>query len=290
LVRTNTSENILSDAFVEKQKEVLSESKLIITGDVMLGRTVMITSLEQNSDPTYPFSKVAERLRSADITFINLESPIIYDCPRYAEGFIFCANREMASGLQFSGVDIVNLANNHSRNFGSKGLQETTEILSERGILTTGLGKLVTIQKNDTTFGFLGFDFTVKNPTDADFDLISDSDQKVDVLVIAIHWGVEYTHDPTSHQKELAKKFVEKGADVIAGHHPHWVQPFDNAWSKDGTKKVIFYSLGNFVFDQMWSEETRRGVVVELSFRKKELTDIKTQETYMRKNGQPELL
>lgn len=245
----------------ELERTLKSETRLILTGDVMLGRNVEIMSREVG-DFSYPFEKVADRLKNADIVFINLENPIVKNCPTHNSGFTFCATPEMIAGLVFSGVDVVNLANNHSGNYGQVGLNQSVENLAEKEILTTGLGKLITLERDGMIFGFLGFDFTVKSPIKADYELIKSSDSQVDFLIVGVHWGVEYTDKPTESQRIWAKQMVEAGADVIAGHHPHWVQE-----SEFIEGKPVYYSLGNFVFDQMWSEETRKGLVVALTFK-----------------------
>ena len=134
-------------------------TSIILTGDVMLGRSVMITSLEKMKNPLYPFSLVANDLSNANLVFINLENPIVTDCPRIEGGFTFCADPEMIRGLVYSGVDIVTLANNHSRNFGERGFQETIDLLQKAGIASVGYGNLVIKEVNETKFGFLGFDF-----------------------------------------------------------------------------------------------------------------------------------
>lgn len=265
---------------IENEREVT----LLLTGDVMLGRTVMRESLNK-SDPSYPFRKVADKLRSADLVFVNLENPIIANCPAHEGGFVFCATPEMTEGLVYSGVDIVNLANNHSKNYDESALSETVEILDQRGILATGLEELVVIERGEVNFGFLGFDFTLNEPTPADYGLIRNSDGSVDVLIIGVHWGVEYTSKPQEYQREWARSMVEAGADVIAGHHPHWVQSFEEV-----NAKPVFYSLGNFVFDQMWSEETREGVAVELAFKGGSLQNTEFLPIYMQNWAQPEFI
>lgn len=260
------------------------EVAIILAGDVMLGRTVMIKSLDSN-DPAYPFEKIADELRRADLVFVNLESPVVSDCPRISEGFSFCADPKMAEGLVVAGVDVVSLANNHAGNFGTKGIDETVRILKENGIDTTGLGNLIIKKEGESEFGFLGFDFVSKVPRGSDFELIKDSDGKVDVLIVGVHWGEEYTSNPTNSQKEIAKNLVDAGADVVVGHHPHWVQGVGNI---DG--HPVYYSLGNLVFDQMWSEETKKGMVVELTFRDGELISDGKLPTYMSSWAQPEFV
>ena len=257
------------------------EIEVILVGDVMLGRTVETKSSELG-DYSYPFRKVGERLKGSDIVFINLENPIIEDCPEHSSGFKFCSSPKMLEGLIFSGVDIVNLANNHSGNYGQKGIEETIRLLAQKGIAATGLGELVILKREDTSFGFLGLDLTVRNLNEKDLSIIRRSNSKVDVLIVGIHWGVEYTQIPTDLQRVWAKKIVTAGADVIAGHHPHWVQSSETIDSKP-----VYYSLGNFVFDQMWSEDTKKGKVLELIFIGGKQDSLKERQTYMFSWGQP---
>ncbi len=258
------------------------ETTLIMTGDVMIGRSVNTVSLKMN-DPSYPFQKVAEKLTSADIVFSNLETPIISNCPLSDSGFKFCADPKMVDGLKFAGIDIVNLANNHTLNYGQEGLEETEKILSDNGIAWVGDNNLEIIEKNGIKFGFLGFDFVDKMPKDSDFQKIRDSKKQVDVLIPMVHWGVEYTTIPTKTQKLIAKDLVNSGADVVIGGHPHWVQDIDYI-----NGRPIFYSLGNFVFDQPWSQETKNGLAVGLFYQKNNLIKIEKLPIYMKNFAQPE--
>lgn len=263
-------------------KEFSRDTTLILTGDVMLGRSVMTKSLDLG-DSTYPFRKVADKLSSADFVFVNLENPIVSSCPKVTTGFKFCADPKMIEGLTLSGVDVVSLANNHSGNYGEKGINETLKFLKESGIEAVGLGNLVVKEKKGIKFGFLGFDFVSKSPKEDDFKLVADSNKKVNVLIVGVHWGEEYREKANKFQREWARKLVEAGADVVVGHHPHWIQ--------DGEKiegKSIYYSLGNFVFDQMWSEKTREGLVMKLTFRDGALLREEKLPIYMANWAQPE--
>jgi len=182
-------------------------------------------------------------------------------------------------------VDIVNLANNHSRNYGQPGLEETEDVLNQKGILATGVGNLVKAERKDTVFGFLGFDLTVKYLSVGDLELIKASKDKVDVLVVGVHWGSEYRSEPSVRQREWAKQMIISGADVIVGHHPHWVQSFEFIEGKP-----VYYSLGNFVFDQMWSVKTREGAVAKLTFKDGKLIKQEFLKTYMTNWAQPEFM
>lgn len=284
----------------EEQKYI----ELIMVGDIMLGRNVMITSLDKN-DPIYPFRQVGDVLKSADLTIANLENPIVTNCPRINSGFTFCADPKMVEGLKFSGIDVVNLANNHTLNFSKKGLEETKEILDGAAILYTGVGNLAVKEVEGIKFGFLGFDRSQQGSpklTDEEELLVRESDSKVDILIVSMHWGVEYQDKALPGVRVLAKRMVELGADVIHGHHPHWVQDVEyyDKISLTASSEVpedwnnlvpAYYSLGNFVFDQMWSEETKKGLIIKLTldFQGKIMKEERFP-TYSESPGQPELV
>ena len=258
--------------------------EIILTGDVMLGRSVL-TRTEKEKDWTYPFNKVSEYLRNSDIVFSNLESPIVENCPRTDSGMVFCTSPELVEGLRFANIGVVTVANNHIGNYGQKGINDTKRYLTGAGIDYTGVGDLVVKEVKGTKFGFLGFDFVSRNFTDSDRKLIVDSDRLVDVLIVGVHWGEEYKDKANKKQREIAKDLVENGADVIAGHHPHWIQ--DEEYVND---KPVYYSLGNFIFDQMWSEETKKGLVIKLTFKDGKLIREEKLSVYISSLGQPEFV
>lgn len=269
---------------------------LILAGDIMLGRTVMTTSLDKYDDPIYPFREVGDKLREADVVFVNLESPIVENCPRFNSGFKFCAEPRMVEGLVWAGVDVANLANNHILNFGAVGLSQTEKYLKRAGIKfvygLTGLN-LVTaeVEKKGTKFEFLGFNLVDQELSEAYLDVVREAKKRVDIVVVAVHWGVEYSREPTAQQRDWAQKLVEAGADVIAGAHPHWVQPTEEIEIENGDlrrKGMVFWSLGNFVFDQMWSRETREGLAVKIEFEEGEMVNVVDMPIYMKQWAQPQ--
>jgi len=247
----------------------------------MLGRSVMGVSLAKD-DPNYPFEKVADILKKSDVVFGNLENPIIASCPKLDSGLKFCADPKMVQGLSYAGVNIVNLANNHSSNYGQDGIDQTEKYLSDAGINYVGTGNLVIRNVKGTRLGFLGFDFVDNKPKDSDFLLIENSKKEVDVLIVMVHWGIEYTPEPTNNQKVIANDLVNAGTDVVVGSHPHWVQNIDYI-----NGKPIFYSLGNFVFDQPWSEETKKGLVIRLTYQNNKLINTEKLSIYMSNFVQP---
>lgn len=104
----------------------------------------------------------------------------------------------------------------------------------------------------------------------------------MNILIVGVHWGEEYKSKANSNQKLIAEKLSEAGADYIVGHHPHWIQNIETM----GNSKV-YYSLGNFVFDQMWSEKTKKGMSVNLIFKGKKLFKENLLWSYMDKFAQP---
>ncbi|MBP7119521.1 CapA family protein [Candidatus Woesebacteria bacterium] len=271
--------------------QVTSENEtvtLLFGGDVMLGRTVTIHSLDTKKDPIYPFTFIKDTFLAADISLVNLETPILTSCPRRPTGMIFCAPTEMLRGLTESGIDIVTLANNHTKNYGEAGLTQTKQLLEEEGIKVTGVGTLTEIEKAQTRFGFIGFDKDQQsNPvlTSEEKKLVTDANATVDILVVSLHWGVEYKAHPTEGQRRLARELVALGADVIVGHHPHWVQDHETI-----SGVPVYYSLGNLVFDQMWSEETKKGLVVKLTFENKKQINEELLPVYMKNHAQPQFV
>lgn len=143
----------------------------------MLGRSVMTKSL-RTKNPNYPFMNVADVLRSADIVFSNLESPIVDNCPYVDSGMKFCANSQMIDGLKHAGIDVVNLANNHTLNYGKEGLNQTKKYLDLNGIKWVGDGNMVIVEKNKTKFGFLGFNLLEHKLQEEDLELIRNSKKK----------------------------------------------------------------------------------------------------------------
>jgi len=203
---------------------------LMITGDVMLGRAVNYQALSRH-DFRWPFLKVAETLKKAEITFINLESPLVENCPLTQEGMIFCGDVKNVEGLVFAGVDIANLANNHAGNYGLSGIGETINLLEENKILVTGTESLVIRKVKGIKFAFLGYNdiskpqLGVANVEEKRIKSeIAEAKKKADVVIVAFHWGSEYQSQPSERQKYLGHLAIDSGADLVIGNHPHWVQ------------------------------------------------------------------
>lgn len=253
-------------------------------GDIMLGRSVNAKMRSLNNF-TYPFQKTSNILKSADITFGNLESPFWSDCPTTNTGMIFCADPKVVEGFVYAGFDIVGLANNHILNYGKDGLEYTKQILESSNILYSPLSfsKVTTKQSGGLSFGFLAYDLTngISHSLLSQISLISPT---VDILIVSLHWGNEYEKKPQSWQTELAHQIIDSGAKVIIGHHPHVTQP-----TEEYNGGLIFYSLGNFVFDQPWSEETKKGNIAKIIFEGKNIKSFEEIPVYIIDSSQPQI-
>jgi hypothetical protein len=261
---------------------------LIATGDIIPARSVNYQAVKL-SDFTWSYRLIADVLKSSDLTFANLESPLITNCPSTQEGMIFCGDSKATQGLVFGGIDIVNLANNHTGNHGLEGLDETVTHLSNVGIKATGRNNLIIQDVKGVNFGFLGYNL-IGHPEDgiswADpekiIQQIIQARNKVDILIVAFHWGTEYVPLPTDSQIDFAHLAIDQGADLVIGNHPHWIQPVEMYQGK-----IITYAFGNTIFDQLWSQKTREGLVGKYTFYDKQLVDLQLLPLQIDNYGQP---
>lgn len=242
---------------------------LIATGDVIPARYTDAIIRSRGDDFLYPVSATSEILSAGDLTIINLEAPLIASCPYHTSGFVFCGRPGFTVALQAAGVDVATLENNHIGNYGHSGISETTEHLRAAGIAWVDRNTPAVVNVRGLRFGLLAFNgIGERIDREAMTTEIQTLRPQVDVLVVAFHWGAEYVSLPQStpgiaddDPVEIAHLAVDAGADLIIGNHPHWVQAVELHKGK-----LIVYAHGNFIFDQMWSYETRVGVIGRYTF------------------------
>lgn len=243
---------------------------LLVTGDVIPARGVDYFATIRH-DFLWPFRPTAAYTRNADVTFINLETPLFAGCPvNPNSGFTFCGDARFVDGLTYMGADVVNLANNHTTNYGAQGVQLTEQLLQQHGMQVSGEGPVAVVDVRGIKFGFIGFNGVGRAiDQEAVKEGIARARQLADVVVVQFHWGKEYErqpmpdpHVPTPDDPiSIGHKAIDWGADIVIGNHPHWYQGVEIYHGK-----LITYAHGNFVFDQMWSEETREGVIGTYTF------------------------
>lgn len=254
-----------------------------LVGDLGLGRHITSTARLKN-DFSWSFREISPWLSSNDFTLANLESPIISRCPKGETGtFTFCGDERFIPLLQ-SHRFIVNLNNNHILNYGQDGLSQTKKFLSQ---VPNFYDDFLIQNINGITIGFIGYDFITYPNTDKSkiISRITQLDSQVDWLIVSVHWGNEYLPRQEKWRIDLAHQMIDAGADIIHGHHPHVYQPLEIYQNK-----YIFYSLGNFIFDQSWSHETSHSQIAQLTLSKNQVLESKIVPIEIRFNSQPALM
>ncbi len=249
--------------------------KLLFLGDIMLGRYVR-TLMNKNHDQNYAFAKAhpstgpgTNFLKSYfDRVIANLEGPIVPNPNNAQTGTNFGFAPDTAQIIKNNGIDIVTVANNHTLDQGQKGFASTLEYLLQAKIKY--FGHPILPIESDTLyetisgkkFAFIGFhDATHHLDDQAAAKLIQKISPSVDYTIVAIHWVIEYKKTPSPRQQQLAHLFIDSGASLIIGHHPHIPQT-----TEIYNGAPIVYSLGNFIFDQYWSDATQHGLTIEAVF------------------------
>lgn len=241
-------------------------------GDLMLGRYVR--KLMDDNGHDYIFEKIkgyeGRFFKGADVVFGNLEGPIKGEGYKSVTGMVFGFNEDIAPFLKKSGFNLFSISNNHAVDQGWDGVKTTIEALE--GSDLGWCGHPSEADANSVYYGKAGKkkfaficlqDITYKLNDEEALNLIKNVRPNVDFLLVSVHWGIEYKHSPNfGLQISPGRAFVDAGADFVIGHHPHVVESFE---AYNG--KLIFYSLGNFVFDQYWSKETQEemgiGIVMD---------------------------
>jgi poly-gamma-glutamate synthesis protein (capsule biosynthesis protein) len=237
---------------------------IALMGDVMLGRGVARALSTSGWDNA--FAAVRSQYREADLVLANLESPFSTQGPPAGGNDLrwLAAPLKARQALQSGGFDLLSLANNHSLDGGEAGAELTAGVLRQVGI--TGMpraGPAVFKDVNGLRLGFLAFD-DVSAPID-----LADSTAKVriakercDLLVVSIHWGQEFSSEPSERQELLASELVKAGAGIIWGHHPHVLQRLEWLEREKDRPALVAYSLGNTLFDQLYPQTAREGAIL----------------------------
>lgn len=225
---------------------------------------------------------VREYLKSADLTLANLENPVLENAVWHPEGTTFNGDLRLLSLLESAGIDGVTLANNHVLDAGVPGLLETMDHLKQAGISHAGAGldlasarEPMIFDLGDTKVGVLNYQnvpsyewawATEKSPGTAPLlaDIVREDvrrlKSRVDVVAVMPHWGAEYTATPEPGQVDIAHEAIDAGSDFVVGGHAHWAKGMETYRGSP-----IFYGVGNFLFDQSWSEETSTGIFAEIT-------------------------
>ena len=254
---------------------------LLAFGDLLLDR--YIKRAIDNNDRDYPFANLKDFLAGHDLVLANLEGSFTdYDPkPLDPNNAFFTFDPKLAPLLKDYNFNILNLANNHVRDFGADGFSQSQAYLDAAGISHFGdyyneSGALVK-DINGIKIAFLAYNEFGDDSVDGTVAKIKEAKLTADRVVVYTHWGIEYQTAFSALQQEKAHKLIDAGADVVLGSHPHVIQPIEIY-----NGKPIFYSLGNFLFDQIFSEEVTHGLAVNITFKENE-TDYELFVTEMNK-------
>jgi poly-gamma-glutamate capsule biosynthesis protein CapA/YwtB (metallophosphatase superfamily) len=262
--------------FVEQVIAPLSHPQepviLLFAGDVMLGRHVGV--LIARNGTHYPFEKILPETQSLkpDLFIANLEGPItMLDAPDervspeqpYSMRFHF--DPSVVESLTHAGFTHLSVANNHAFDQGKEGREDTVRYLQQASINTfgfrdgTALGTVSREKIHGHDLVLIGLDTTIVRYDLKELSQELDAFPEDAFVVTFLHWGNEYEHGHSQEQEAFAHILIDHGVDLIIGAHPHVIQ--DNETYKG---KAIFYSLGNFVFDQYWNTDVQTGLMVKV--------------------------
>jgi poly-gamma-glutamate capsule biosynthesis protein CapA/YwtB (metallophosphatase superfamily) len=298
-------------AFKEKKLKLPARTEpvcLVAVGDIMLSRGVAGEIKEHGGDPLHPFLKIEKYLKSGDVVFGNLENPITPGREIMTPEMTLRADPGVEIALRDAGFTMLSLANNHLTDFGYQGVLDTIDYLDSTGIGRAGAGKTEEeafapeyVEVKGLKMAFLAFTapdiipdsclVREDHPGVAFFDrekmmaAVHDAGEKADFVVVSMHAGTEYEIEPDPAQTRFARLAIDAGADLVLGHHPHVVQKVEKYKGK-----YIFYSLGNFVFDQKWSQPTRIGLAAKIFITPEGVEKFELLPVYINDRDQPQVL
>jgi poly-gamma-glutamate synthesis protein (capsule biosynthesis protein) len=289
---TETEKTVTSyiSGFYTEKKDI----RILLAGDLMFDRGIRYFA-KKNGSNEFIFNKIYPILANNDLVVANLEGPITDNnsissgtAPGSEKNYTFTFDKSVAQTLYAENIKLVNLGNNHILNFAKAGLYSTEKYLKEAGVDFFGgpdSNRTIIKKIEDFKIGFVGYnEFFGSAQLDEAQTIaeIQNLKDKTDFIIVMPHWGIEYTAEPTEVIREMAHQFINAGADLIIGSHPHVIQSIE-----EYNGKKIYYSLGNFVFDQYFSEAVRNGLGVQVIINTETKTlELKEINFYLNSNGQ----
>ncbi len=247
----------------------------LFVGDIMLSRQIGRIMYEEQ-DPLYYFLRLKDVTSRPDITFGNLETSVSTRGENVGSIYSFRSHPDFLKGPLYGGFDVLSIANNHTFDWGPTAFLDTISHVRNNGMFPVGGGATISearlptiIEKNGVKVAFLAYSqFANKNPNNTipaiaplnrewmKEDVVRANTQ-ADIVIVSLHWGDEYETNASDFQKTIAHELIDTGARMVIGHHPHVIQQVESYHGG-----LIAYSLGNFVFDQNFSEDTRKGMML----------------------------
>ncbi len=309
LIGSNTDQliNLLHQKIGDSNRQTDKISTLVMTGVTAISRGVEYEITKRN-DPIFPARGVMDTLKTADITHVDSENPLFDSCTPETEGIVLCGKTRSIAALKAIGVDVVDLTGNHQNDYGPDKNLESIRHLEDAGFRYFGGGKnqadaekILYQDIAGTTLAFIGYNYfdSLNGPQYRSLAYqdrpgsnyyseekmraaIAEAQRNADVVVVDFQFIESYSYQPLSEQIEVFKQAIDFGADIVVGvqaHQPQWIRFY-----KEG---LIFYGLGNFFFDQMWSHETRQGIIPRFTFYQGNLVSTEILTTLLYDYAQP---
>ncbi len=277
---------------------------LALAGDVNFAeRTAHLLA----AGPSTALHEAAQQLSAADVTMVNLETAITTGGAPAPKQFHFRAPATALTALADGGVDVATMANNHAVDYGPGGLQDTLAAIATSPIPVIGIGKdaaqayapytttvngvrlaiLAASQVHDWTLG--AYTATDSHPgiasavSDRLVAAVKAAEQQADVVVVYLHWGIEYTDCPSAEQRGLADRLAAAGATAVVGTHAHVLQ--GAGWRPDGT--YVAYGLGNYFWWRSFGNAQDDNGVLTLTFSQARVTGATFLPTHLDERGVP---
>lgn len=274
---------------VQAQKKPI---KILFVGDMMFDRYIRQIISAKGQD--FILQKAQTILQGNDLVVGNLEGPITQNASvsiasKMGErnNYIFTFDPNIADVLIKHNIMLVSMGNNHITNFGSDGIAQTRNFLTQAGVRYFGdpenqVSNMAIEKFDDHTIVLVNYNQFSSGSQEAALNSIQTAKRSgKDFVVVYAHWGTEYVSEPSDAIRGLAHTFIDAGADVIIGTHPHVIQ------SKEKYQgKMIYYSLGNFIFDQYFEAKTKKGLAVRMDIDERDAISFTEFSVRMDSNGQ----
>ena len=235
-------------------------------GDCTLGvdsrYNSVFNSYYKRKGAAYFLKKVRPVFAKDDLTIVNFEGTLTTAKSRARKAFTFKGPAKYASILTKSSVEVANLANNHSRDFGAKGLADTKRTLKKRGIAYCQNTTIAYKTVKGVKVAFLGFDEVdgvTKKQVKAGIKKAKKANAQI--IVVSFHWGIERDYYPAKVQKQLGRYAIDCGASLVLGHHPHVLQGIE-----EYKGRYIVHSLGNFCFGGNTNPKDKDTMIFQQTF------------------------
>ena len=249
--KENAQQEEMEPIIVETKKDI----KIIIStaGDFVLGTdanhaggATFVRKYNEVKDPTYFLKNVQSVFANDDLTIVNFEGTLTTLNTRQDKEFAFKGEPEYVNILTSGSVEAVNLANNHSRDYGMQSLADTRNYLSQAGITHFGYDQTAVMECKGIKIGLVGIyvlPYGLGCMQQLKDNIAKVQSEGATITIVNFHWGIEREYYPNSVQKQLAHAAIDSGADLVIGEHPHVLQGIETY-----NGKQIVYSLGNFCY------------------------------------------